>query len=105
MKPLELGRESNTLVALFHKPDSVKDDSTEIADELRGFEEDGKNIGVKFIRKYNRAAIAGVVSVPPLGSLIFAIVWMAIYLREPEELQAKITTAFTVSTYLMTTGM
>lgn len=92
------------MVARFHGLDLVEDGSKELADELKDFTKDGTRIGVEFIRKYNRAAIAGVVSTPPLGSLIFAIIWMSIYLRDPEDAQAKITTAFTVSTYLMTTG-
>jgi len=73
------------MVARFHNLDLAEDGSKELADELKGFTKDGIKIGVKFIRKYNRAIIAGVVSTPPLGSLIFAIVWMSIYLRDPED--------------------
>lgn len=101
IKTLELGHESGSSIAFFHKPDLAKTDRT----VATHFSKYGTKIGVEFVRKYNRAAVAGVVSALPLGSLIFATIWMAIYLREPEELQAKITTAFTVSTYLMTTGM
>jgi hypothetical protein len=93
------------MVASFHSLDLVDNESTKLAGELQDLTRDGTNIGVEFIRKYNRAAIAWVILTPPLGSLIFAIIWMAIYLRDPEDIQAKITTAFTVSTYLVTAGM
>lgn len=92
------------MVARFHRLDLVEDDSTKLADELKELTKNGTEIGVEFVRKSSRTAIAWVVSIPPLGSLIFAIVRMSIYLRDPEDIQAKITTAFTVSTYLMTTG-
>jgi len=92
------------MVASFHNLDLIGPKSTKLADELRNLTEDGVKIGVEFVRKYNRAAIAWVVLTPPLGSLIFAIIWMAIYLRDPDDIQEKITTAFTVSTYLVTAG-
>jgi hypothetical protein len=62
----------------FHSLDLVEDGSTKLADELKDLTKDGTKIGVEFVRKYNRAAIAGVVSTPPLGSLIFAIVCVGI---------------------------
>jgi hypothetical protein len=92
------------MVASFHSLDLIDGKSTKLADELRNPAEDRMKIGVEFVRKYNRAAIAWVVLTPPLGSLIFAIIWMSIYLRDPGDTQATITAAFTVSTYLVTAG-
>ena len=66
--------------------------------------------GLEFVRNMDRRAVGTVIIAPPVASLIFVTVWLVIYLRKSEDsdekvdVQVVVTTAFTVASYLVTTG-
>lgn len=67
--------------------------------------------GLEFIRVLDRRAIGGVIMAPPTASLVFIVVWLVVHLRNYREsenskvyMQAVVGTAFTVASYLVTTG-
>jgi len=41
---------------------------------------------------------------PFVGSLLFAIIWMAVFISEGRDTQAVVQTAFSVASYLVTAG-
>jgi hypothetical protein len=114
---MDLGRRTGTLVARFHYPSLVEEGSKKLAEEESSIEQsfkqnpknDGVSVGIEFVRRYNRNAITGVVSIPPLASLIFAAIWMSWFLtREKDDKydpQVIVTTALTGALYLVTAGM
>ena len=65
---------------------------------------------VELVRALDTNAIFGVIITPPITSLVFTAVWMSIYLRRTDDsvnhvdVQAVVTTAFTIASYLVTTG-
>ncbi|KFY23906.1 hypothetical protein V491_02360 [Pseudogymnoascus sp. VKM F-3775] len=111
---MNLGRKDGTLVARFHDPNLANDDrklkteEEKIKSSFETVQGNRVSIGIEFVRQYNRNALVGVVSIPSLASLIFAIIWMGWYLiREHEPIlnpQVIVATAFTVSLYLVTAG-
>jgi hypothetical protein len=68
------------------------------------------------VRRLNRSAITAVVLAPPLASLVFAVVWISVFVvkqkhsasdaaQSASAIQVIIATAFTVASYLVTAGM
>ena len=73
-----------------------------VAETIRTVPDD---TALEFQRTYDVGAISAVVAVPPLASLIFGIVWVRIYAhKDNADLQVVVATAFTVSSYIVTTG-
>jgi hypothetical protein len=110
------GRRTGTLVARFQQPDLVEEDSKKLKEDERKIEESfrksdiiGVSVGIEFVRRYDRSAIACIVSIPMLASLIFATIWMSWFLtREKDDKydpQVIVTTALTGALYLVTAGM
>jgi hypothetical protein len=114
---MDLGRRTRTLVARFHNPNLVEEGSKKLAEEQNKLKQslsqdpqnNGVSVGIEFVRRYNSSAITGIVSIPPLCSLIFAAIWMSWFLtREKDDKydpQVIVTTALTGALYLVTTGM
>jgi hypothetical protein len=114
---MDLGRRTGTLVARFHHPSLVEEGSKKLAEEESSLEQslkqdpknDGVSVGVEFVRRYDSSAITGIVSAPPLFSVIFATTWMLWFLvRKKDDKydpQVIVSTAFTGASYLVTTGM
>jgi len=65
----------------------------------------GKNVGLYFERSLDRTAITAVVLTPVVGSLVFAVIWLSIFIRKGKDNQLVVSTAFTVASYLVTAGM
>jgi hypothetical protein len=81
---MDLGRRTGTSVARFHNPKLVEEGSKKLAEvesKLKeSISEDSQNVrvsvGIEFVRRYDTSAIIGIVSAPPLLSVIFAVIWM-----------------------------
>ena len=104
-KTLSLGRRSDR-VRLFREPSRASKDNT-MANELDML---GRDKGLEFIRVLNRGAMAHIILTPAIGSLVFIIVWIVVFLgrqtvEDPLVKQAVVTTAFTVGAYVVTAGM
>ena len=97
---LQLGRYKGRLVDIFENPELGAHTVT-VAETIRKI---SKNSALEFQRTYNVGTISIVVAVPPVASLIFAITWVRIYAHKGEDLQTIVQTAFTVSSYIVTTG-
>ena len=98
---LQLGRYKGRLVNIFENPELGAHTVT-VAETIRTVPE---NTALEFQRTYDVGAISAVVAVPPLASLIFAIVWVRIYAHKGNaDLQVIVATAFTVSSYIVTAG-
>ena len=97
---LQLGRYKGRLVNVFENPELGAHTVT-VAETVRKI---SKNCTLEFQRTYDVGAISVVVAVPPVASLIFAIVWVRIYAHKGENLQTAVQTAFAVSSYIVTAG-
>lgn len=68
-------------------------------------------VALEFHQTYNLRVISVVLAVPPLTSAIFACAWIVIFVRRGEanrerpDVQVIVATAFTVASYIITTGM
>jgi hypothetical protein len=66
---------------------------------------------IRFMRVLDRTAVSTVVLAPGLTSLVFVIIWLAVFLEKtgPGEsttnVQVVVSTAFTIASYLVTTGV
>ena len=70
----------------------------------------GRDNGLEFVRVLNRGAMAHIILTPAIGSVVFIVVWIVVFLgRQTEDdpfvQQAVVTTAFTVGAYVVTAGM
>ena len=92
----------------FHNSKAAK--GRVIADKVQSLQSAPTHEGLEFVRRLDRTAISGVIMAPPLFSLMFIIVWLSVYLRKTTEsddkvdIQAIVTAAFTIATYLVTAG-
>ena len=103
--PLDCGRGLH----LFHNPKTATNAQV-ISNKVQQLSNAASPEGLEFVRALDRNAISGVITAPPLASLVFVIVWLSIYLRKTEENQGNVdtqvvvTTAFTIAIYLVTAG-
>lgn len=99
---LQLGRYKGRLVNVFENP-KLGAQTVALADKIRTGPE---NSALEFQRTYDVGTISVVVAVPPLASLIFAIVWVSIHAhkRSDADFQVIVATAFTVASYIITAG-
>lgn len=97
---LQLGRYKGRLVNVFENP-KLGAQTVALADKIRTGPE---NSALEFQRTYDVGTISVVVAVPPLASLIFAIVWVSIHAhkRSDADFQVIVATAFTVASYIIT---
>lgn len=99
---MQLGRYKGTLTSLFHSPELVKD-SNNIAKKIQGLSQETV---LEFKQTYDLGIISLVLAVPPLGSVIFAVAWILHFVhKEGVDLQVLVASAFTVASYIVTTGM
>ena len=75
---MDLGPRTGNLAVRFHKPSLVEAGSRKLA-EVEGIleqslkndhEDDAVSLGIEFVRQYNRHGIIGIVSIPPISSLV-----------------------------------
>lgn len=60
---------------------------------------------LSFKQSYNITVMSAVIVTPLLASIVFAIVWIRVHAhKEDVDLQALVTTAFTVAIYIVTSG-
>jgi hypothetical protein len=97
IETLDLGRRLYD----YHKPSA---NLHNVSSQLTRVKGQHTNYGIEFLRKFDRSKFADIIVAPPAASLIFALIWMAIFLNHDGDPQAVMTTAFTVATYLVTTG-
>ena len=97
---LRLGRYKGRLVNIFENP-KLGAHTVAVAEIVRTISE---NSALEFQRTYDVGALSVIVAVPPVASLIFAIVWVRIYARKGVDVQVAVQTAFTVSSYIVTAG-
>ena len=97
---MQLGRYKGRLVNIFENLELGTHTAT-VAETVRSI---SRNCAREFQRTYDVGAISVVVAVPPVASLIFAIVWVRIYAHKGVDLQTAVQTAFTVSSYIVTAG-
>jgi len=100
---MELGRGLN----LFRHAENASEQTSITVELTQVFETQG----LEFVRSLNRDAMVGVILTPTVASLVFAVVWISVFLHNGThsnsggaEPQAVVTTAFTVAIYLVTTG-
>jgi hypothetical protein len=116
LETIDLGRRSGTQVALFHDFSHVGEQDAKIHEQMGRIRLDlgidpsrtRASIGIEFVRRYNRAAIIRIISMPLLASIIFALIWMAWFLTrhdDKKDPQVIVTTALTGALYLVTSGM
>lgn len=98
---LQLGQYKGRLTSRFRSPELGKDSKT-IAEKIQSLP---REIGLEFRQTYSIGIISLVLAAPPLGSAIFAVAWISIFVhKEGVELQVLVATAFTVGSYIVTTG-
>jgi hypothetical protein len=116
LETIDLGRRNGTQVALFHDFSHVGEQDAKIHEQMRrirldlgiGSSRTRASIGIEFVRRYNRAAIIRIISMPLLASIIFGLIWMAWFLTrhdDKKDPQVIVTTALTGALYLVTSGM
>ena len=102
METLQLGRYKGRLVSLFRNPELGKDSST-IANKIQSLPQE---TALEFKQTYNLDVISLVLAAPPIGSAIFAVAWISIFVhKQGVDLQNLLASAFTVASYIVTTGM
>ncbi|ERF70561.1 hypothetical protein EPUS_09488 [Endocarpon pusillum Z07020] len=102
VETLQLGRYQGRLVNLFEHPEFGERTSA-IADKIHALSRD--TIALNFVRKYNIGSISMILAFPPLGSIIFATVWIRVFIyRAGTDIQVMVATAFTVASYIVTAG-
>ncbi len=98
---LQLGRYKGRLVNIFENPE-LGAHTVAVAETIRTAL---KKLALEFQRTYDVGAISAIVAVPPVASLIFGIAWVRVYAHKGDaDLQVIVTAAFTVSSYIVTTG-
>jgi hypothetical protein len=65
----------------------------------------GGEVGLEFVRSLNRSAVTGIILTPAAASLLFAIVWISVWIPKGKDAQTVVSTAFTIASYLVTAGM
>ena len=106
LETMDLGRRAGR----FSKPTLIEDNSKKLTEQetkLKTQLREGVTLGIEFVHRYDRNAIASVVLIPPLGSLVFMVIWMAVFLSSngEKDVQVIVTTAFSGASYLVTAGM
>ena len=100
-KTLQLGRYHGRLTSLFERPELGRDTHV-IADQVHGM---SPKTALSFKQSYNITVISVVIMTPLLASCVFASVWIRVNVHKKDvELQALVTTAFTVAIYIVTSG-
>ncbi|KPI35264.1 uncharacterized protein AB675_3801 [Cyphellophora attinorum] len=85
-------------------------DEWEFEGQLRQLAGSSPPRAIRFARTLDRTAVGAVVLAPGLISLVFIIIWLAVFLRKipPGEstgnVQVVVSTAFTIASYLVTAG-
>ncbi|MCJ1430098.1 hypothetical protein MMC29_008013 [Sticta canariensis] len=98
---LQLGRYKGRLISLFRSPQLGKDSSV-IANKIQSLPHE---TALEFKQTYNLHVISLVLAAPPVGSVIFAATWIPIFVhKQGVDLQNLIGSAFTVASYIVTTG-
>lgn len=101
IETLQLERHNGRLISLFRSPELGRYSST-IVDKIRGLPQE---TGLEFKQTYNLRVISMVMAAPTLGSVIFAVAWISTFVHKAGvELQSLVATAFTVASYIVTTG-
>lgn len=60
--------------------------------------------GLEFVRSWNTVAIAAIILLPFLLSLVFVGVWIGLFVKMGTDVQVAVQTAFTVASYIVTAG-
>lgn len=101
MDTLELGRTGSTHVANFKEPLRIPEDQRFQTVAMFG---DPSTIGVEFIRSWDSFAVS-MISLAPFGmSIVFAAVWMAVFIAKGNDPQIVVQAAFAVAAYIVTAG-
>lgn len=99
---MHLGRYKGRLTSLFRSPEIGRNSYT-IRNKIHGLSQE---TALEFKQTYNLGVISLVMAAPPLGSVIFAAVWISVFRhKEGVDLQVLVASAFTVASYIVTTGM
>lgn len=98
---LQLGRYHGRLTSLFERPELGRDTHV-IADQVHRM---SQTTALSFKQSYDITVTSVVIVAPLLASLVFAIVWVQVHVHKKDiDLQALVTTAFTVASYIVTSG-
>lgn len=99
---LDLGRTGHSQVTFLEEHWRVPHRQSKITQEL--YELQKNDHGLEFVRTWNVAVISAVILFPFILSLVFAGVWIGIYVARGTDVQVAVQTAFTVSSYIVTAG-
>jgi hypothetical protein len=96
IETIDLGR----LVSLLETPEKLKG-QYDLTERLKATT---KNEGVEFVRFWDSGSISIVAVSPLFASLVFVVVWVVVFVRRGSDLQVTMQTAFTVASFMVTTG-
>ncbi|KAH8752362.1 hypothetical protein F5882DRAFT_484903 [Hyaloscypha sp. PMI_1271] len=100
IESLVLGRSKNSHTAFFDDPERVKGQVT-VTQKLMANAEDE---GLEFVRSWNTVAIAAIILLPFVLSLVFGGIWIGLFVKKGTDVQVAVQTAFTVASYIVTAG-
>lgn len=103
LETLQLGRHRGRLTKLFDNPELGRN-THNICNQVNQLTHSDSE-ALEFVLVYDLSSISIIIAIPPLASIIFAIIWMVIFVhREGVDLQVLVGTTFTGSSYIMNTG-
>jgi len=100
IETINLGRAGRRLVSFFETPDKLAGEHR-LTETLRA---DAVAEGVEFVRFWDSVLTSVIVVAPLMMSLVFAGVWVGVFVARGKDLQATMQTAFIVATFMVTAG-